>query len=584
MKNKLLYILILISLNPVWASVPVLNFQSKEAIVFEKIINVGSVEFLEFNEPVSLAHYGVDNKSLNYLELEKLEPTQQGYKKFMIKAKAVGVGELNFKSGDHLIKVIVRIQEDFSSLESELNRLFGIDNPTPDEKIRVLSANLINNGSKNPTRIYLKGKVENAKNALLAVSFAGNALGDSGVKIFSNPGGQLRSSDLQINNTSSVPLQTNDNASFTEFYETTNKLIDTNNIYRDLVLASKGEQVISFIQVKEPSRFAIKVRFMEMDSKFIDDFLSSVSATSSANDVKGSFGSADLLKASSSKSNSLAGSGMIKDTITNGFIDRLATNVSSGSIVSGAVKLLDNSFLNINLNNLLQDGVLRVVNEFSLITHSGESVSLGKGTRFPIPRLNNGVGNSSISVEYIPIGFKGELKVTGLENQLIDVQLASRLSSAESSATTVQGMSIPIFNEEYVNSGALLKNKQEVILNAFMTETESVAKSSSLLGRVIPFLGSSRSKQKSKNLLFVSLQAEEIIPSSYQIAKDQNFDLPHLNFIDSKNVFADYAQKLEKAKINHSPSLAELNQAQPLPNTLLESNSSDPLELKQLEF
>ena len=58
-----------------------------------------------------------------------------------------------------------------------------------------------------------------------------------------------------------------------------------------------------------------------------------------------------------------------------------------------------------------------------MITHSGETVSLGKGTRFPVPQINNSVGNSSVSVEYIPIGFKGELKVTGLESNLIDVQL-----------------------------------------------------------------------------------------------------------------------------------------------------------------
>jgi hypothetical protein len=245
---------------------------------------------------------------------------------------------------------------------------------------------------------------------------------------------------------------------------------------------------------------------------------------------------------------------------------------------------MDNSFLNLNLNNLLQEGVLRVVNEFSLITHSGETVSLGKGTRFPIPRFNNGVGNSSVTVEYIPIGFKGELKVTGLENQLIDVQLASRLSSAESSATTVQGMSIPIFNEEYVNSGALLKDKQEVILNAFMTETETIAKSNSLLGRLIPFLGSARTKQKSKNLLFISLQAEEILSSTVEQANSDGFNIPHLDFSDNKNFLSDYATKLEKSHIHSSPDLAQLNNSQKAPKPSMEKDSSGPLDLKDMEF
>jgi len=582
MKKIILVIVSALSFSPVLSANPVLNFQAKEAIVFQKTLTVGSVEFLEFDEPVSLAHYGVDNKSLNYLELEKLEPSQNGYKKFLLKAKSVGTGELNFKSGERLIKVSVRVQDDFTSLEAELNRLFGAKNASPEDRIKVLSANLVTN-SKIPTCIYLTGKVDTAKNAMLAVSFAGNALGDSGVKIFSNPGGQLRLKDLDTNTSTPVISSTN-NDSFTEFYESTNKLIDTNNIYRDLVLASTNEQVISFIQVKEPARFAIKVRFMEMDYSYVDDFMASVSATSSAGDIKGSVGTTDLLKANLSKSASRLGSGSIKDTINSGYIERLAGSVSSGSLVSGAIKLMDNSFLNLNLNNLLQEGVLRVVNEFSLITHSGESVSLGKGTRFPIPRLNNGVGNSSVTVEYIPIGFKGELKVTGLENLLIDVQLASRLSSAESSATTVQGMSIPIFNEEYVNSGALLKDKQEVILNAFMTETETIAKSNSLIGRLIPFLGTNKSKQKSKNLLFISLQAEEISPSSLQVADNKDFNIPHLDFNDKKNIFADYAIKLEKSHINSSPNLAELNNSSKVVKPLLEKDSSDPLDILNMEF
>jgi len=585
MKKILLVLASILSLNPALLASPVLNFQAKSAVTFQKTLTVGSVEFLEFDEPVSLAHYGVDNKSLNYLELEKLEPSQNGYKKFLLKAKSVGTGELNFKSGERLIKVVVRVQEDFSSLEEELNRLFGAKNASPEDRIKVLSANLVTN-SKIPTCIYLTGKVDTAKNAMLAVSFAGNSLGDSGVKIFSNPGGQLRMRDLDTNTSTPATNSTNsaNNDSFTEFYESTNKLIDTNNIYRDLVLASTNEQVISFIQVKEPARFAIKVRFMEMDSSYVDDFMASVSATSSAGDIKGSVGTTDLLKANLSKSASRLGSGSIKDTINSGYIDRLAGTVSSGSLVSGAIKLMDNSFLNLNLNNLLQEGVLRVVNEFSLITHSGESVSLGKGTRFPIPRLNNGVGNSSVTVEYIPIGFKGELKVTGLENQLIDVQLASRLSSAESSATTVQGMSIPIFNEEYVNSGALLKDKQEVILNAFMTETETIARSNNLLGRLIPFLGTNKSKQKSKNLLFISLQAEEISPSSLQVADDKGFNIPHLDFNDKKNIFADYAIKLEKSQINTSPNLAELNNSAKAVKPSLEKDSSDPLDILNMEF
>lgn len=566
---------------------PVLSFKSQEAVYFEKMLKVGEVELLEFTEPVSLAHYGTNSKSLDYIELEKLEASVNGYKKFMIKAKSAGTGELTFRSGKEIIKVKVLVTENYQPLEDELNRLFGVRDASPADRIKVLSANLVSNiDIAASPRVYLKGKVNNAKNALLAVAFAANAIGDKGVKIFSNPGGQLRFKDLDHSVQAAPSQYENNDSSFVEFYESTNKLIDTNNLYRDLILASENEQVISFIQVNEPSRYAIKVRFLEMDSKYVDDFLNSVSVSSTAGDIKGSLGSNDLLTPSVNRSASGFGTNAIRDVIGSEGIARLTGTLTSGNIVSGAVKLLDNTFLNVNLNNLLQEGILRVVNEFSLVTHSGETVSLGKGTRFPIPKLNNAIGNSSITVEYIPIGFKGELKVTGLENQLIDVQLASRLSSAEASATTIQGINIPIFNEEYVNSGALLADGQEVILNAFMTETETIARSSSLLGRVVPLLGRSKTKQKSKNLLFIALQAEEIQASSAEIAQS-DFEIPHLNLSDNRNIYADYARKLEKRKINQELDLADLNSARKSTSRL--SNKPDldfvdPVGLKDLEF
>jgi Flp pilus assembly secretin CpaC len=432
-------------------STPVLNFTNKFAIKFEKVLKIGEVELLEFLQPVSLAHYGTSRKSLDYIDLEKLDPSKDGYKKFMIKAKEAGSGELTFESGTDVIKVKVIVQENYEQLEIELNTLFGIKNASSEERIQVISANTVSDINDNKeTHIYLRGKVETTKNALLAVAFAANAVGDKGVKIFSNPGGQLRMKDLESSASSvntQVSINAGDDSSFAEFYESTNRLIDTNNLYRDLVLSSGNEKVISYIQVAEPKRYAVKVRFLEMDARYVDDFVSSLSATTTAGDIKGGVGSPDLFVPSINRSGTGFNSSRITDEIGTQGIARLTSNLVGGNLASGTIKILDNAFLNINVNDLLSEGVLRVVNEFSLVTHSGEMVSLGKGTRFPIPRINNGVGNSSVSVEYIPIGFKGELKVTGLENNLIDVQLASRLSSAESS-TVINGVPVPVFNEE----------------------------------------------------------------------------------------------------------------------------------------
>ena len=150
---------------------------------------------------------------------------------------------------------------------------------------------------------------------------------------------------------------------------------------------------------------------------------------------------------------------------------------------------------------------------------------------------------------------------------------SSRLSSAESS-TIINGVSVPIFNEEYVNSGALLANKQEVVLNAFMTEIETVAKASSPLGRLIPFIGSSKKKQKSKNLLFVSLQAEEILPLAEQFEIAET-DLPHVDIEQRKNIYSNYNAKLRSTGVTDTVDLAKVNKSK-----IEAINSVDPLTLE----
>lgn len=557
---------------------PVLSFVNKSAIKFEKILKIGEVELLEFSEPVSLAHYGTSKKSLDYIELEKLDPGTNGYKKFMIKAKQAGSGELTFEAGEDVIKVKVLVQENYDQLENELNALFGMKNASKEDRITVVSANTVSDiDDEQESHIYLKGKVANTKKAMLAVAFAANAVGDKGVKIFSNPGGQLRLKDLDSKTAesggTSISINTQEDSSFAEMYESANKLIDTNNLYRDLILASENEKVISYIQIAEPKRFAVKVRFLEMDSRYVDDFVSSISATNSSGDFRGGLGSPDLFVPSINRAVGGFSTSRVTEFVGSEGVAGLASTLVGGNLVSGTVKILDNTFLNVNVNDLLQEGVLRILNEFSLITHSGETVSLGKGTRFPIPQINNSVGNSSVSVEYIPIGFKGELKVTGLENELIDVQLASRLSSAESS-TVINNVNVPIFNEEYINSGALLADKQEMVLNAFMTETETVAKATSPLGRIIPFIGSSKKKQKARNLLFIVLQAEEVLPITQQL-EIAEVDLPHVDLEQRKNIYSTYNAKLRTQGISDTVDLAKVNKAK-----IEKATSVDPLKLE----
>lgn len=546
---------------------PIIKFNSTKAIKHKKTLNVGEVEILEFLEPVSLAHYGINDESKSKIILEKLEPSKDGYKKFIIKGKQAGHSELTFQLKDKLVKIDIEIRNDYKILEQELNKLFGITGSAIEDRIKVIPASSLGEFNReldelDAAHIYLSGTVESPKQAMLAVAFAANSIGDHGIKIFSNPGGQLREKDLDIQN----PNQNNNlpsysDESFVEYYESTNRLIDTNNLYRDLVLASENEKVISFIKIKEPKRFAVKVRFLEMDGQYVDNFSGLLSVTSAGSDINGAIGTAAIQQPVLS-----AVSGLVAPTITQAFtaqgITDLTSQVTSGNLASGTFKVFNNTRLNLSINDLLSEGILRVANEFSLIIHSGERVSLGKGIRFPIPTINNNVGGSTIAIEYIPIGFKGELKVTALESGLIDAQLASRLSTAEPGVTIIEGFSVPLFKEEFVNSGILLKNGQEVILNAFLTETESLTKSTSPFGRLIPFLGRSSSKNRAKNLLLISLKAEEVQNTSSVELSNDELAMPHLDLEKRKKLYSDFTRKLRSKGVTDTVEIKNYNQKQ----------------------
>lgn len=573
------------------AETELLKFKNKQAILYEKNMVVGQVEIVEFAKAVSLAQYGVSDESLKFIEFDKLGPGEDGYHKFIIKAKKPGYGEITFQSGNDTVKLAVIVQNDYQLLEQKLNSMFGIPDASPEERIKVTPASYvgeISDKAQSHSHIYLSGLVKTPKEALLAVSFAANSVGDHGIKIYSNPAGQLRQKDLDSNttNTAGSSAPSVQNNSFAEFYESTNKLIDTNNLHRDLVLASEGEKVISYIRIKEPRRFAAKVRFLEMDARYLDEFRSALSLTGAGGELAGAAGSTPVSVPAVS-----AASGLSSATVTSNFdasgLLGASTDIISGNIVSGTLKIFNNTRINSSFNDLLNEGVIRIVNEFSFVTHSGERVSLGKGVRFPIPKSNNFFGGNAISVEYIPIGFKGELKITGLDSGLIDAQLASRLSTAEpGSAGTVNGLVIPIFKEEYVNSGVMLQDNQEVILNAFLTEAETVTKGTSPLGRVIPFLGKSKRKEKSKNILFITLKVDELEPNSKKLAKQSDeFHFPHVELEKNRNIYSDFIKDLRNQEITDTLDLKKLDSDMPDSISIdFDDFDEDPIDISSVDF
>ena len=505
-----------------------LELETIESKSINKTLYIGEIELLKFNNYISEIFY-LEGNSSNIINIEQQAADANGFKMFKIKALNIGSTVVNFSSKNQIISLNINVIPNYQVLEDELNKHFGIHEQEQQNSIKVIPrVETINSSEQQTNSIFLKGYVNNAKDAVLALSYASKALGDKGIKIYANPGGSLKEEQNHQQN-----FNNNQQESFISYYENSNHLSEIQSIYRDLILSSESEKVISFLKIKEAKRFKVQVRFLELSQRYLDQFLNSLILTTKSNDIKGGLGSPVLSPPNTSISSNFISNKKSSLFSTEGLV-KLGLEVMGGNLASGSIRLIDDTVLNILINNLIENGVLNLKNEFTLTTHSGETVSLGKGTRFPIPKINSNVGGNTIGIEYIPIGFHGELKVSELKNNLIDVQLASRLTTAETSNSSIEGFQIPVINEQFTNNGAILNNNQEIILSSFLTESNEFTEAKSPLARIIPFLGKSHQKSKSKNILFISVKAsledfdketnlDDFNPKDYKISlKEKN--------------------------------------------------------------
>ena len=228
----LIIVYISLGLNSLTAS-PVSFLSEIKNTSLHKSMYLGDIDFIKFEQPVTLIHYLNKEKEAELIDISPLAASDNGYKEFMIKALNIGVSTVSFKCRNEIIKIEIKVNPNFEALELQLNELFGIPNSSPEERIKVSSSLPIQSFSINndqaKANIFLKGTVSNAKNALLALSYAAKAVNDDGIKIFSNPGGNFRNTEDSSKSTTASNSDTS-NQSFINYYENLNSLKNIENI------------------------------------------------------------------------------------------------------------------------------------------------------------------------------------------------------------------------------------------------------------------------------------------------------------------------------------------------------------------
>lgn len=165
---------------------------------------------------------------------------------------------------------------------------------------------------------------------------------------------------------------------------------------------------------------------------------------------------------------------------TTGFVNSTASTILGGGI--GAASL------DIRIDALEEQGIIRTLAEPNLVSMSGETASFLAGGEFPIP-VSAGLGE--VTIEYRKFGVGLAFTPTVLENGVINLKVAPEVSQLDVQNTVeIGGVRVPGLRVRRANTTVELRNSQSfAIAGLLQNESSNTRENVPWLGK-IPVIGS----------------------------------------------------------------------------------------------
>src|SRR5215217_3554006 len=176
-----------------------------------------------------------------------------------------------------------------------------------------------------------------------------------------------------------------------------------------------------------------------------------------------------------------------------------------------------------------QSGTLRALAEPNLIAMDGQVASFLAGGEFPIPVVQGGSGNASVTIQFKEYGVRLNFKPTIIDEDHIRLELEPEVSTIDfANGVRFQGFVVPALRTRRARTGIELRDGQSFALAGLLdnSETRNISKVP-VLGD-IPILGNlfkSTQFQKNETELVFIVTADLVKP----VNRD---DLPTLRGID----------------------------------------------------
>ncbi|MDQ2974351.1 MAG: type II and III secretion system protein family protein [Acidobacteriota bacterium] len=211
---------------------------------------------------------------------------------------------------------------------------------------------------------------------------------------------------------------------------------------------------------------------------------------------------------------------------------------SLGSVTNGIMQGTLSSALNLfvmggntmsMIRALQTQGALRELAEPNLIAMNGQQASFLAGGEFPVPIVQAGAGQSSVSIVFKEYGVRLSFKPTIIDEDHIRLELEPEVSTIDfSNGVKFDGFLIPGLRTRRAKTAVELRDGQSFALAGLLDNSETKSLSSVPVLGDIPVLGSlfkSKSFQKNETELMFIVTAQLVKPMNRD-------DLPAMRGID----------------------------------------------------
>ncbi|GEM_PF-2447540 len=424
-------------------------------------------------------------------------------------------------------------------------------------------------------KIILTGDVANAEVIAKALQIAGAYVDDQGIRIISQPGGQIIDGlagqyDLH-RNSDGIGAGGSASAGGTQFNSRDLFSFTSNshaNLSRSVIVTTQRGRVLSFLVVNNPPQISVAIRFYEISRSLSRDL--GFNQTFGGNTLQGG-----AFVGGNNVSNPLGGVGSIAglSNFSGGSTPTFSYGVggmsgstiaqSIGQGITGAI-FNPNNGIGLAIQALQQRGEVKALAEPTLVISNGEPASFLAGGEVPIQRSVIVTGGAGQDISYEPFGIRFSILPTITTQNKIHLQLIPEIRDIDTELSNLvapAGSTIlrpPAFKTRRTQTQVELESGQAFAISGLLREDNTRSLRKIPGAGDIPILGSlfrSKSFRKGETELLIVVSPKIIGPSEpNQIAQlDRTTSVPYHEFDEFPLVKKSIKQTLKNLEDEKGP-------------------------------